>query len=402
MRLWILSCIVMCLALALSLAAGADTKAVTDEEYIALFRKHFKPVEVPPLLDTYASVRRYDALYMGKNLEAALADVNNDQGALAWAFSRRLESLNDMYRVTGDTKYLEANLRCIRATLAATDDKRSLKLWTGATVPAWGCDKYAKRGRAIFAVHTGIITAPMFDFLVLAKTEPAFLQSLGKEFDTILEGATDALATHHTQWRYGPGKREGHYIGLDQEEVCENRPLPGNRLAAMGWALWLSWKASGDKVHRDRALALGRYIKNRLTRGKDGAYYWPYWLPGEPVKKRLPRTAVEGEDTSHAGLTMVFPFTLAADGKIFDKGDLERIGKTVTNGFARLGDGILVSRITGTTELPPSYVGNPARWLAIAEVCPEIREPILAFYLNYRSTPNPSELALLMRYAKPE
>lgn len=385
-----LSCV--CLA---ALARGEEPKS--DEQYVQEFLAQYPKVEPAPDLNEYASAERYDELYMGERLDAALAKVSNDSGGIAWGLSYRMMSLNDMYQVTGHVKYLEANLKCIRAVLAVTDDKLGKPLWTGKTVPAWGSDKYADRGRAVFAVHTGIITAPMFEFLLLARENAAFRDTLGDEFQVILDAATAALAVHDRQWRDGPGDGEGHYIGLDQEEVCENKPLPGNRLSAMGLALWPSWKVSGNTTHRDRALALGRYIKDRLTPSPDGGYYWPYWLPEGPVTEPAPRESVAGEDTSHAGLTLALPLVLAADGQVFTNADLKRFAATVTHGFGRLGNGILLSRITGTTELAPSYVGGPAKWLLLEEVDPAVREPIRAFYLNYKPTPAPLELSRLMR-----
>ena len=392
--------VVVCGILAGPPNAFGDAKA--DEEYVKKFLDQFPKVEPPASLDTYATAARYDELYMGAKLDAALANVTNDQGGIAWGLAYRMMSLNDVYRATGDAKYLEANLQCIRAILAATDDKAGKQLWTGTTAAAWGCDKYAQRGRAVFAVHTGIITAPMLEFVLLVRNKAEFKEAASRVVvDEIAGGVAKALAVHDRQWRDGPGQGEGHYIGLDQEDVCENKPLPGNRLSAMGWALWRSWEAGGDKTHRDRALAIGRYIKNRLTRSPDGAYYWPYWLPEKPVTAEGARESIEGEDSSHAGLTATLPFVLAASGQVFTNEDLKRFSMTVMNGIARLGGGILLSRVTGTTELTPSYVGAPTNWLPLTKVNPDVREAIVAFYLNYKPLPGPNELAKLAGLTRP-
>lgn len=380
--------------------AVAQDLSAADQAYVEKFLAKYPKVASPPTLDVYATVARYDELFLGENLDKALEDVAataNDRGGIAWGFAARMDSLNIMYRKTGDVKYLEANLKCIQAVLAVTDEKRGLKLWTGAVVPAWGCTKYAERGRAVFPVHTGIITAPMFDFLLLAKGAPAFRETLGNAFQTIQDGATAALTVHDRQWRGGPTAGEGHYVGLDQENVCENKPLPGNRLSAMGWALWLSWKATGNETHHDLALGLGHYIRSRLTLSPDGAYYWPYWLPLEPVTESQPRDAIKGEDSSHAGLTMALPFVLAADGQVFTAKDLERLAKMVTLGMGRLGGGILFGNVTGTPDSKPDYVGDASRWLVLAGVDPAVKERIVAFYLNYRPTPGPHDLACLLQ-----
>lgn len=382
-------------------ALAAQEKADPEQEYVKKFLEHYPRVENPPALAAYATQARYDELYMGDNLENALKKANNDQGGIAWGLSYRMMSLNGMYRATHDTKYLDANLKCIQTVFSVTDDKLGKTLWNGRVVKAWGSEKYAERGRAIFAVHTGIINAPILDFLRLAQTDPAYKAGLGEEFNKILENAAAALAEHDRQWRDGPGANEGFYIGLDQENACEGKPLPGNRLSAMGWALWYSWKVTeaeghGNTVHRDRALALGRYIKNRLTLAPDGAYYWPYWLPLEPVEPGKPKESVSGEDTSHAGLTKALLLALAADGEVLTPDDLVHLGKTVVNGFAHRTDGILISQITGQFKLTPAYLGEPATWLPLAKSVPEVRDRIIAFYLNFRPEPSPLGIAQLL------
>jgi hypothetical protein len=382
----------------MSFGAWSQGAVETDAKYIERFQQTHKKAEPAPALDTYATVGRYDAAFLGDNLTKALQDVSNDQGGIAWGLAYRMMSLNEMYRVTGDVKYLSANLGCIRAVMAVRDDKRGVKLWTGAIAPAWGSDKYAQRGRAVFGVHTGMITYPMLDFLLLAKQQPDFLSKLGNGYQTILTSAEEALAYHDRQWRDGPGEGEGHYIMMDQEDGTEGKPKPGNRLSALGRALWLSWKVTGNTTHRDRARAIGLYMKRRVTPAPDGAYYWPYWLPVEPVKEAAPKEAISGEDTSHAGLTIALPILLASEGEVFDEADMKRLGNTVVKGFGRLGNGLLFGDITGNPGSAPQYVALPVKWLPLAKYVPEVRDRILAFYLNYQPRPAPLDLAMLLRW----
>jgi hypothetical protein len=383
-----------CLLLAAGRVWGADDP---EQAYAAAFLKAFPKVAEPPALDSYATREKFDASCPS----APPATVDNDHGALAWGISYQMMAFNEMYKATHDAKYLAQNLPFIRAVLAATDEKRGLKLWTGRVVAAWGCEKYAERGRAVFAVHTGIICAPIFDFLLLAKGDAGYKAQLGAEWQTIFDGAAAAIAVHDRQWRDGPGADEGFYFGIDQENSLENKPLPGNRLSAMGWAEWLGWKAAGNPVYRDRALALGRYIKHRLTLAPDGAYYWPYALPEQPVTESRAREAVSGEDTSHAGLTMRIVYALAEDSEVFTKEDLERFAKTVLNGFGRRGDGMLYARITGAPGLDPaSHLGYAASWLHLAATDAGVRERIVSYYLNYRPSVGGLDLAYLIRFGK--
>lgn len=395
--------VLMVMMLACAYGAGAAQAENTapqdpDQGYVEQFLEKNPLVENPPELTEYATAARYDERYLGEYLDKQLKNVSNDNGGIAWGLAYYMISLNEMRRATNERKYLEANRRCVNAVMDATDDKRGKTLWTGRVVPAWGCDKYAQRGRAVFAVHTGIIVAPILEFLQLAKKDDAFLAELGAEYAAILQGALVALAVHDRQWRDGPGPGEGHYIGLDQEDVLENKPLPANRLNAMGWALWRAWEITGDTQHRDRAVALGHYFRNRLTLS-DGAYYWPYSLPEKAIAPGTAEGDPPGEDTSHGGLTMTLVYALADAEQVFDTEDMRRFARMVTQGLARRGDGILISRINGEAGLSPDYIGAPSKYLPLARVNAEVRDRIVPYYLRYRPNPAPIELAHLLRYA---
>jgi hypothetical protein len=216
----------------------------------------------------------------------------------------------------------------------------------------------------------------------------------------LLQTVLDALAVHDRQWHDGPEPGAGHYIGMDQENSLENNPLPANRLSAMGWALWLAWKYTGNAAHRDHAVAIGQYIRNRLIPAPDGAYYWPYQLADDPVKEETPREKIKGEDSSHAGLTFALPRCLLEDGQVFTQDDMKRFAKMVLNGIARRTDGIPCTSITGCTDLTPDYIGHVVNFLPLAKFEPEIGKRISAYYLNYRPTVQPLELAELVLWVK--
>ncbi len=380
------------------LIGGVGFAKGADEQYIERFHEKFTQVTSTPKLEEYTAPHRYDDLYLGEKLNSALKELSNDTGRIAWSWSYRMMSLNQMYRATNQPKYLRANFKAIRSILRARDDMKNIQLWNGTIAPAWGSDKYAERGRAIFAVHTGMITYPMFDFLLLIKDKPRAREKLGKGYTKILNLAQESLAFHDPQWRNGPEEGEGHYIGLNQEKAINGKPLPGNRLSAMGRALWFSWKVSGNEKHKARALAIGRYIKNRLTPAPDGAYYWPYWLPIKPVESTASKESINGEDVSHGSLTMALPILLASEGEVFTKQDMLRLGKTVTQRFARLDNGILFGNVTGNPKSNPSLVQIPARWLRLTPFVPEVYKRISEFYLKYQPAPGPLDLALLLKY----
>jgi hypothetical protein len=383
----------------LNAPASAQWDATAEMEYVQRFEEKFPPVSPVPTLDEYATAARYDKLFLGAGFEKAVETIRDNPESLAWGWSYRMMSLNEMYRATKDPKYFIAGAAVIQTVISVRDDRLGLKMWTGETAPAWGSGNYAERGRSVFAVHTGMITYPILDFLLIAKENPGLGDTLGRERDRMLRAAEEALAFHDRQWRDGPEEGAGHYMALNQESKMEGLPLPGNRLSAMGRALWLSWKVTGNETHRARALALGRYIKARLTPSPDGAYYWSYVLPRQPVTEPRPKEEIPGaEDVSHASLTASFPIMLASDGEIFTEEDMERIGLTVEKGFARLDSGVLFGNVVGELGSGPGNVQMPGRWLRLSPFAPEVYDRIAEFYLKYRPTPSPLALALLVRY----
>jgi hypothetical protein len=240
------------------------------------------------------------------------------------------------------------------------------------------------------------------DAVDLARTLPNVPESLRRDLEDTVPASLQSIAAHDSGWRDGPDEGEGYYAMIAEEPASEGKPQPGNRLAAMGRALWSAHRVTKDQKYRTRALALGTYIKRRLTVTDGGAYIWPYWLPESAAVAATTRPAsIVPEDSSHAGLTVAFPMLLAADGEVFTKEDAAGFAKTVNQGLTRLGDGVICSDIGGGTSAAHiDRLGYAAHWLAIAPLAPEVRDRIVPFYLRYKATPQPIELAYLIRFGR--
>jgi hypothetical protein len=365
-----------------------------ETEYVKQFHERFgEPAAAPPVFDQDL----FNELYMGERLTSVFErGIDNEQGSLAWGLSYMMSAYNEMYRYSGDTKYLDAMLACARHALKVRDDKTGRELWTGEVAPIWGAGKYAERGRAAFAVHTGMIVFPIMEFIALAERSAFFSEVNAIELELLAAAMEQSVAYHDRQWREGPADGEGHYVGLNQENILEGKPLPGNRLSAMGLALWFSSEATGNDVHRQRAIKIGCYIKNRLTLREDGSYFWEYWLPESAAPKKF--DGQMGEDISHGALTAALPSVLGEAGLVFDAQAMRQFAATVTKGFARRDDGILFGDISGNPKSSPKLVQIPARWLPIAASDPTARKNVLTFYARYQTRPGALDLALLIRY----
>jgi len=376
-----------------------------DADYIKRFHERYPKVDPAPTLEEYATAARFDERFLGEKLDESLEIIRakaNDQGNLAWGIAYWMIAYNEMYRHTGDVKYLVANRRAIEAVLSVRDDKQGVKLFTDETATAWSSDKYAKRGRAVFGVHTGMLVYPMLDWLLLVKEKPEVLSPESEAYATIRKEALEALAWHDRQWKNGPADDEGYYIMMNQEDNLDGKVKPGNRLSALGRALWAAYKLTGDEQHKDRAVRMGKYIKNRLSIGPDGAYYWEYWLPEAPPTNPVDPKTIKGEDSSHAQLTASFPLMLARDGEVFTQEDVHRFGLTVQHGLARLGNGILLGSVSGDPKYEPSYVSSPDGWIFPACTIPEAKAQLISFYLNYQPKPAALDLAALIGLVQSE
>ena len=134
-----------------STASAATPATVADDHYIAEFNQHFHKRSAPAALKDVASVELYDSQYMGHSLDEALAARLTDFGGdIAWGLAYHMISLNEMFRLTHDPKYLQANLRCIDAVMAVRDDRMGRKDFRGQILPVWTCTNYSSRGRTVF------------------------------------------------------------------------------------------------------------------------------------------------------------------------------------------------------------------------------------------------------------
>lgn len=169
----------------------------------------------------------------------------------------------------------------------------------------------------------------------------------------------------------------------------------------------MAWELTGKARYREIAVRLAWYCKNRIALGTDGASYWGYWLPLGPVSQDpMPPEDVRGlpeypwvEDLSHAGLTTTFWILMTEKGEVFTRGDMTRLGRTVTEGFGWLDNGILFSDIVGNPviSLIPR-VPSVTPMLRLSRFDPLVYDRLSDFYFHYWPSPGPLDNALIVRY----
>jgi hypothetical protein len=407
-------CLVIAVGLVLSFQMSSFAgPSPQDQAYIDSFIAYWMGLdqvpEAVPSLESYAVPQTYDSRHLGSVIQIWLNRINGRQNLdadMAWGSSYQVQSLNDMYRGTGDRRYLEVNLDLVRATMANRDDKKGYTTFFGESAPAWGTAHYAGR-HVIHVVHTGMIAFGVVEFLELVQKEPDLLTSLGSEYPTWLDEITETLDWHDRQWVEGPNSDEGHYIFKDDLASEEGNILPGNWQSAMGLALWGSWKANGNLKHKEKALKIGRYMKRRMglytgPKYGAGAYFWGYLLSVAPLNNPRPEQQVGslngGEDFSHAALTAALPLTLGMEGEVFTEEDMQAFARTITLGFGRIGEGVLLGNIVGTTVFGPDQVLIPGYFLRIVSFSHDAYTVVANFLLRYQKNPRNVDIAQLIRF----
>jgi hypothetical protein len=373
-----------------------------DQSYIDAFHQVYTRREPPFTTADYPSIDRF----LGSTLTTYIKRMQSGQ-YYPFNFEGWMEGFNEMYLHTENIVYVNENLRLIRAILAYRDDVRGVPLFDGTIQPVWGETGYSSFGREYFAVDDGSVIYPMLWFLEIAKDRPEVMDRLEEgEFDSMLSMINETLEFHSAQYRQGPEPDAGRLVFLRTDlSYFVNKPQPPNWMSSIGRAYWISWKLSGNTQYRDIALAMARYAKNRISIATDGAYYWGYWFPLNSVTTDpVPRESIRGlpgydwiEDVSHAGLTVSFWILMAEEEQVFDTQDMERLGRTVSQGFARLNNGVIFPDLVGNpiTSLIPRIPGM-APFLRLSRFDPGVYQRIGDFYFHYWPSPGPIESALLV------
>jgi len=312
-----------------------------------------------------------------------------DGAGLAWGRSYALRAYATMHRATGDVAYLRRLLEEGEAVAALRDDRRKPPLRDvirDRVMPAWSTPRYTKGKRYAWAVHTGMITAPIIEGLWLARdrTDAKGVLSSARRA-ALLKSMRFAVDTHADQWRNGSRDGEGHLHG-----VSLSKHLPLNMQNALGRSyVWLS-RLTGEKEYARRARALLTFLENRLRRVGD-AYVWSYWPP-------LGGPGTGFEDISHGAINVDFACLGADRGWVFTAKDVERLRRTLLGKVLAKKTPADTVGGTGTTG---RYAGQIGRWLSLAEGHPAAWKRIRAWFDAHRPGPTSTgllDVAQLLRY----
>ncbi len=316
--------------------------------------------------DRAALRERFDQIIVPIVDKAVRQPVTDQGGEIAWGESYHLSALVEMFEATRDEKYAALAVKLSDWIAQSRDDRKGLRDEVrGKVVMAWGSTNYTKGTRFAWAVHTGMIVAPMARFAAIARSDPVLKKRWGKDADRLLMLAKEAVAVHEAEYRDGPGAEEGYVY-------CPylKKHLPLNMQNALARA-WLAIDdATGTPKHRERITRVARFLKNRLRPMDDGSYVWAYWPslegPGDSF-----------EDISHATINVDFMVSCVEHGLVFTHDDLARLEKTL---FKRvlIADNRISDTVGGGDKFN-KYSSAVLKWGRLGRHFPAVRERLIAF-----------------------
>ncbi len=236
---------------------------------------------------------------------------------LAWSESYLMQAYANMYRATGDIKYLNKLYEHIYAVLASRDDKIGQKNYRNELSPTWGTNRYTKNKEWMnFLVHTGMITYPMLEFIQLIKNFN--IEVYAYAGDEILRKVEQSIKYHDKEWK------ENHYV-YPEDFYKKDYIIPINQQAAMGRSVILLYKLTGKQDYLEKAKLLAKFIKDKsIQKNNAGGYVLrDAFLPG----KTIPEDKIV--DISHAALTIHFAYLAYKNGIVFNREDMKRFAKTI-------------------------------------------------------------------------
>lgn len=390
---------------------GFDTY---QDDYVEFWEERGQIPSEPPDAATYVHIETFD--FYQRNVPAVhLERIENDQNefaGMAWGSSAHMLALTDMYRATGELRYLETNLTLARASMDARDELHGKETFYGVVSPAWGSSQYMGDGSyTVHLVHTGMIAWGILDFLHAASPVMEELSFPEDERDDMLDDLTRALDFHERSWKETTDNSGSAWYARDESTTpnVSETIAPFNQVSALANAHYWSWKLTGNQEHYERVVQVAEYIKRRLPvyvceESDVSAYFWNYVLDAVPVGSPRQWTQLPslrgGEDFSHAALSVSFPIFMAREGIVFGQEDLELLRNTVLHGFARNQEGVLAGNVAGDyTRFGPERLGGVGRWLPLADTHPSVYYRLLPFFLNYQSRPRAGDIAKLLLHA---
>lgn len=311
-------------------------------------------------------VKRFDEIIFPVVDKAIRQPPTEQGGEIAWGESYQLAALVEMFDATRDPKYAPLVVKLSDWIAKSRDDRQNLRdEFRDKVVQAWSSTNYSQGKRYAWAVHTGMITAPMARFAAVVRSDPKLKDQWNDDAARLLKLAEEAVTVHDDDFREGPAANEGYLYGRFLK-----KHLPLNMQNALARA-WLAIDdATGQAKYLERTTRLAQFLKNRLRPMDDGSYVWAYWPP-------LDGAGDSFEDISHATINADFMVLCYEHGIVFTRADLARLEKTLFKHVLLADD--RVSDTVGGGGKFNKYPSAVVKWGRLGRHFPEVRERLIQF-----------------------
>ncbi len=291
------------------------------------YRPSLEPLEDRVVLASPRSVLIAQETQSDQSINKGAGYANyKDSGLLAWNESYILSAYLVMYHATQDTTYLDKFVSQANLVLKSASDP----LGTGYL--GWASRYYSTDGGlAQYAVHEGMITAPMAQFADYVRSTPTLKTNYGAtatRYVNFIENNILPKWDPYYQMIGDDGTSGTYTFPDDNSSWYPYLSLPYNMNAAMGRLyLWL-YGADPNQDYLDRASELATSFKNNLLVVANGlAYDWDYADPLLPNDSAPLQTV---EDTSHANIEVGFAKLCYQMGVVFTSTDMQMFSNTLT------------------------------------------------------------------------
>ena len=311
-------------------------------------------------------IERFDQIILPAVDKAIRKPATTQGGEIAWGESYQLAALVEMLDATRESKYAEKIVQLSDWVAKSRDDRQNLRdELRDRVVTAWGSTNYSKGARYAWAVHTGMIAAPMGRFAAVVRNDPALKTRWGADADRLLKMAEEAVAVHDDEFREGPGADEGYVYSRYLK-----KHLPLNMQNALARA-WLAIEDATQKpTHRTRVTRLAQFLKNRLRPMDDGTYVWAYWPPLENAGDSF-------EDISHASINVDFMVLCFEHSIVFTREDIARLEESLLKRVLLADD--QVSDTVGGGDKFNKHRHAVLRWGRLSRHSPGLRDRLIQF-----------------------
>jgi len=228
-----------------------------------------------------------------------------------------MQAYANMFRATGDVKYLDKLHEHIKQVLASRDDKIGQKDYKSELVPCWGTYKYTKNNEWMhFAVHTGMITYPMLEFIQLIR-ELGIEQYFDETYN-ILRQVEESIEYHDKD------KKIDHYV-YPEDFYKKDYIVAINQQAAIGRSLILLYKLTSKEKYLSKAKYLARFIKGNSVKedNESGYILRDVFIP----VKTIPENKIV--DISHANIIIHFAYLAYKNNIVFNGKDMNKFTQAI-------------------------------------------------------------------------